>query len=282
MEVMKEIVVRVILRLQLVDGKFDLDKDKNNLISLFFTHRYDNSFGIHKWTRKIALETNISNDVTLGSSDGTLLFFGSAPGSFSGVARFVSPSLSQSGVQCEIEFYFYKSDSNVASLGLYILNDDFSTSERLWLTTGTSSNSAWTKTVIGINRRANRFKIYFEGIQMVSQFNTQLAIDDVDFKNCQSLSTTNIITTSTTTLSTSSSASSIQTPVTTTTTITNVPTQSTLTTTLSACPNNDCQNGGSCTYVQESNLCKCQCKCLEGFSGDKCEVRIESKKKCKN
>jgi hypothetical protein len=28
MEVMKEIVVRVILRLQLVDGKFDLDKEE--------------------------------------------------------------------------------------------------------------------------------------------------------------------------------------------------------------------------------------------------------------
>ena len=239
-------------------------------------HRYDNSFGTHKWTRKIALETNISNDVTLGSSDGTFLFFDRAPGSFSGVARIVSPSFSQSGIQCEIEFYFYKSDSNVASLSLYILNDDFSTPERLWLTTVTSSNSAWTKTVIGINRRTNGFKIYFEGIQIVSQFNTQLAIDDVNFKNCQTLSTT--------TLSTStSSTSSSQMPVTTATESTNVPTQSTLTTTKpSACPNNDCQNGGSCTYIQEFNFCKCQCNCLEGFSGDKCEVRIESKKKCKN
>ena len=126
--------------------------------------------------------------MTLGSSEGAFIYYDRAPGSFSGIARLFSPPFGQSGVQCEIEFYYYKSDSNVASFAVYIVNED-SNAEKLWLTTGTSSNSGWTKTAIGIYRRTNGFKIYFEGIQIVSQGYTQLAIDDVNFKSCQTQST---------------------------------------------------------------------------------------------
>lgn len=99
----------------------------------------------------------------------------------------MSPFYSQSGTQCEMEFYFYKSDTNVASFGIYIVEDN--NIDRLWLTTGTSNNKGWTRTSVGIYRRSNGFKIYFEGIQIVSQGYTQLAIDDVKFKNCQTQST---------------------------------------------------------------------------------------------
>ena len=114
------------------------------------------------------------------------MYFDRAPGTFSGIARLVSPFFSQSGIQCEMEFYYYKLDSNFVSLGVYIVNDE-DYADRLWFTSGSSNNNSWTRTAVGIYRKPNGFKIYFEGVQLQPGL-SRLAIDDVSFKNCQTQS----------------------------------------------------------------------------------------------
>ena len=165
------------------------------------------------------------------------------------IARMVSPSLSQSGLYCEIEFYYFKSDEDITSLTAYIISGD--TTQRIWSASDSTIDDGWRRAVFQINRRISKFNILFEGILsgvLGPNEKTELAIDDISFKNCQSQISSTV---KTSTLSNS-------------------------------CPTNVCNNGGSCAYsLDESGLCICNCLCISSFVGIYCENVKHKDKKCK-
>ena len=79
-----------------------------------------------------------------------------------------------------MEFYYYKSDKNIASFGIYVSSSGYN--QKLWLTTD-STNDGWTKAAVGLYRRTEKFTVMFEGSQLIADGYTQLAIDDISFKN---------------------------------------------------------------------------------------------------
>ena len=168
------------------------------------------------------------------------------------IARLVSPDLSLNGSECELEFYYYKADVNITSLGVYAISAQ--STQRLWLTNDASNENQWKKAVIRINRSTNKFNIIFEGVLLVPNENTQLAIDDISFLNCQAHAS-------------STTASTIKTE----------------TSTISSnCPVNVCNNGGSCIYSQQAGVCTCKCVCNSQYTGTYCENAKNKEKKCKN
>jgi hypothetical protein len=168
-------------------------------------------------------------------------------------ARLVSPSLSQSGLFCEIEFYYFKSDEDLTLLAVYIISGD--TTQRICSTSDSTIDDGWKKISVGINRRISKFNILFEGILIgvvEPNFKTELAIDDVSLKNCQKQTIQISSTSKTSTFS-------------------------------AVCPTNVCNNGGSCNYsLDKFGECICDCICLSTFVGSFCENVKQTDKKCNN
>lgn len=144
---------------------------------------YDSSFGAHQWSRAIASETNITTDHTVNAAEGAFMYYAQAFGTFAGLTRLTSPRLAQTGSHCDIEFYYYKDDATALSFGLY-LTDANGYSEKLWVTRETKGKQ-WNRMSVGVNKRQIGFNFYFEAIQLSENANAQLAIDDVNFINCQ-------------------------------------------------------------------------------------------------
>ena len=111
------------------------------------------------------------------------MYYDEAPGAFTGIAMLSSPTYPRSGSHCEMEFYYYKNDSGSITLGLYAI-DENGYAERLWTRKEPSEGNTWMRMAVGIFSRKN-FKLHFEAVQISNTKPALLAIDDVNFINCQ-------------------------------------------------------------------------------------------------
>ena len=150
---------------------------------------YDNSFGGHIFNRTTAGNAQIAKDVSLGTANGSLMNYEASEGAFSGLTRLYSPVFGQASSYCEFEFYYIKkdvSDSTPNEFSLFLV-DSIDRTERLWRTRQNSVNNDWTRVSIGLHSREPGFKLYFESsyVNQVSDQRPILAIDETNFKNCQ-------------------------------------------------------------------------------------------------
>ncbi len=112
------------------------------------------------------------------------MYYDKAYGEFSGIAKILSPQYGQSGSNCEIKFNYYKNDEDIVTFGFYYVSPD-GISQKLWSTRSSSKSKTWEEMYIGLNARPPGFRIYFEAVQVADDRASLLAIDDVQFVNCQ-------------------------------------------------------------------------------------------------
>ncbi len=153
----------------------------------------DESFGGHSWNRTTAFEANLIKDNTLGTNNGSLMFYQTTDISSTGFSRLYTPSLGKTGSHCEFEFYYYKVDESKQSVSFSLwLESSEGIKQRLWKTED-NTNNEWKRNTVGINSRDNNFKIYFEAFRLSQQEQEKipkLAIDDTSFINCPVTSNT--------------------------------------------------------------------------------------------
>jgi len=100
---------------------------------------------------------------------------------------------------------------------------------------------------------------------------TEIGIDDIEFKNC---AVDTPVTTQITSTRSTVTTTKILSPVTTQPT-TSVSTKTTTrTTTRATCSKDYCLNNGLCYVSTTNNL---ECTCVQGFSGERCELKLSGK-----
>ena len=122
-----------------------------------------------------------------GAKNGSIVSYTTTSGATSGLARYYSPVLGQTGPYCDFQFYYYKVDRgvNVIQFQLFLINSN-GVAERLWKKDTNSDNNNWKNIAISLHNRKPGFKLYLEAVQTNQDplYKPTLGIDTTSFINC--------------------------------------------------------------------------------------------------
>lgn len=128
----------------------------------------------------------------IGTDQGYVMNYETMEGAFNGLTRLYSPILGRTSASCELEFYYYKveqSNGRSTSLALYIENADTASKERVWRVDANSPNNDWARGLVSLHSRRAGMRLYFEAShsEQVTADRPLIALDNVDFLNCQTV-----------------------------------------------------------------------------------------------
>ncbi|XP_048242500.1 MAM and LDL-receptor class A domain-containing protein 2-like [Haliotis rufescens] len=122
-----------------------------------------------------------SHDHTNSATNtGWFLWADSSPGSIKDTTTIITPTISQTGPQCQLQFYYFMSGNALGTLEVYMKFG--SSMVQMWATSGVHGTT-WNKALI--------FLGYSQSFQIVIQarrgysYRGDIALDDVSFINCK-------------------------------------------------------------------------------------------------
>ncbi|XP_071839703.1 MAM and LDL-receptor class A domain-containing protein 2-like [Apostichopus japonicus] len=150
-----------------------MDDDDINILPLF------------QWLREQANDPNAGDfgpgvDHTLGTDLGWYLHVDSSPGEFGNIARVHTPTISQTGPGCYMQFYYHMYGPDQDSLQVYSEVDG--EQKILWYRVGGTSKNKWKTEVINIGVMEN-FKMGIRAVRGIS-FRGDVSVDDISFVDC--------------------------------------------------------------------------------------------------
>ena len=151
----------------------------------------DMSAGSYAWERHNGSTTGAvsgpSVDHTTGEAIGTYVFIDSTRGgTVASNAELVSPIYGALGASCEVRFAFHKKGDSQGYMRLYLVPphvDPAGTVGRIVLWSAGTVSDNWQLVTVGIGARDPGYSLVFEAVKHLHS--GDMAIDDVNFFNCQ-------------------------------------------------------------------------------------------------
>ncbi|XP_070566222.1 MAM and LDL-receptor class A domain-containing protein 1-like [Ptychodera flava] len=144
----------------------------------------DTSSGLYQWIRSQGAtptsNTGPSYDHTTLTTEGWYVYVDSNDGQTSEWADYTSPTLRQSGSDCELQFWYHMKGDNIGALRVQVMEDDYVMD--VWFASD-DHGDRWIKGTAVIGRIPNDFRVV---IKAERRFNVHgdVAIDDVTFDGC--------------------------------------------------------------------------------------------------